>query len=63
MSKYKSPLLNNLQKKSRIYLDGIDEDALEEKQYYSRRQFLDTSVKSALIDSGYYPASDFTNLK
>ena len=49
MSNYKSPLLNHLQKKSRIYLDGIDEDALEESQYYSRRQFLDTSVKSALI--------------
>lgn len=48
MSKYKSPLLNILQKKSRIYLDGIDEDELEEKKYYNRRQFLDTSLKSSL---------------
>lgn len=49
MSKYKSPLLNQLQKKSRIFLDGIDEEELQERQYYSRRQFLDTSLKSAFI--------------
>jgi monoamine oxidase len=48
MSKYKSPLLNHLQKKSRIYLDGINEEELEEKQFYSRRKFLDTSLKSSL---------------
>jgi monoamine oxidase len=48
MSKYKSPLLNLLQKKSRIYLDGINEEELEEKQFYSRRKFLDTSLKSSL---------------
>ncbi|HNI31578.1 MAG TPA: NAD(P)/FAD-dependent oxidoreductase [Chitinophagales bacterium] len=48
MSHFKSPLLSALQKKSRIFLDNIDEDALEEKKYYNRRQFLDTSLKSTL---------------
>ena len=49
MSKYKSPLLNTLRKKSRIFLDGKDEDEIEEKRMISRRQFLDTGIKSGLI--------------
>ncbi len=48
MSKYKSSLLNTLQKKSRIYLDGVDEDEWEERKF-SRRRFLETTAKSALL--------------
>ena len=47
MTNYRSPLLNILQKKSRIYLDGLNEDEIEDKKY-SRRKFLGTSTKSAL---------------
>ena len=32
MTNYRSPLLNILQKKSRIYLDGLNEDEIEEKK-------------------------------
>ena len=64
MSKYKSPLLNLLQKKSRIYLDGINEEELEEKQFYSRRKFLDTSLKSSLalgLATSDFPANITTD--
>jgi len=63
MSKYKSPLLNQLQKKSRIFLDGIDEEELQERQYYSRRQFLDTSLKSAFIASAATSIPFFNSCK
>lgn len=46
MTTFKSPLLNRLQRQSKIYLSGMDNDEWEEKQYLSRRDFLTKSVKA-----------------
>lgn len=58
MASFKSPLLNKLQRQSKIFLSGLDNDEWEEKRNLSRRNFIGNSLKAAgaLVIASSMPA-------